>query len=34
MTCMGGFAPAWQALPPGLEDLRAILGDIASLHLR
>jgi hypothetical protein len=33
MTCMGGFAPAWQALPPGLADLRAILGEIASVRI-
>lgn len=33
MTCMGGFAPAWEAMPPSLEDLRAILGDFASVRL-
>lgn len=33
MTCMGAFADPWEVRPPGLHDLRAVFGEIATLHL-
>ncbi len=33
ITCMGVFALPWEVQPPGLDDLRVVFGEVATLHL-